>query len=53
MKKRKRIIITSAVCIALAALAYFAWLLPFYVFDTNDFETSLEKLMSAEYLRRH
>ena len=51
MKKRKRIIITSAVCIALAALAYFAWLLPFYVFDTNDFETSLEKLMSAEYLK--
>ena len=51
MKKRKRIIITSAVCIALAALAYFAWLLPFYVFDTNDFETRLEKLMSAEYLK--
>ena len=51
MKKRKRIIITSAVCIALAALAYFAWLLPFYVFDTNDFDTSLEKLMSAEYLK--
>lgn len=51
MRKRKKIIITSIVCIALVAIAYFAWLFPFYVFDTNDFETSLEKLMSIDYLK--
>ena len=51
MRSKKRIIITSVVCIALMGLSYFAYMFPFYVFETNDFDTSLEKLMSAEYLK--
>lgn len=51
MKSRKKIIITSAVCIGIAALAYFAWLFPFYEFSVNDYETSIEKLMSEDYLK--
>ncbi len=49
--KTKRIIITSIVCILMAALSYFAWLFPFYEFSVNDYETSLEKIMSPEYLK--
>ncbi len=51
MMSRKRIIITSIVCVALALLAYFAYMFPFYLFDTNDYTTSLEKIMSVEYLK--
>ena len=51
MKTRKRIIITSIVCIALAALAYFAWLFPFYEFETPDYSTSVEKIMSIDYFK--
>ena len=51
MRSKKRIIITSLVCIGIAALAYFAWLFPFYVFETNDFDTSIEKLLSFDYLK--
>lgn len=32
-------------------LAYFAWLFPFYEFPSNDFTTSIEKIMSAEYIK--
>ena len=38
-------------CITLTAFAYFAYMFPFYVFDTNNFTTSLEKLTSIEYLK--
>ncbi|MBQ9868932.1 MAG: 4Fe-4S binding protein [Ruminococcus sp.] len=51
MRSRKRIIITALVCIALALLAYFAYLLPFYEFVTNNYDVSFEKLFSAEYLK--
>ncbi len=51
MKSKRKIIITIAVCLGLAALAYFAWLFPFYQFESNDFETSLQKLMSWEYIK--
>ncbi len=51
MKSRKKIIITSVVCIGMALLAYFAWLFPFYEFSTNDYETSIDKLLSVEYLK--
>lgn len=51
MKPIKKIIITAVICIAVGALAYFAWLLPFYQFNTNDFSTSIEKIMSAEYIK--
>ena len=50
MKSLKKIIITSVICIGITALAYFAWMFPFYQFASNDFSTSIEKLMSAEYL---
>ena len=50
MRSKKKIIITSVICLGMAALAYFAWLFPFYEFTSNDFGTGIEKLMSAEYL---
>lgn len=51
MKPIKKIIITAVICIAVGALAYFAWLFPFYQFASNDFSTSIEKIMSAEYIK--
>ena len=32
MRSKKRIIITVFVCIGIAALAYFSWMIPFYEF---------------------
>ena len=51
MKSKKKIIITSMICVGMALLAYFAWLFPFYEFPSNDFTTSIEKIMSAEYIK--
>ena len=51
MKTRKKIIITSLLCVGMGALAYFAWVFPFYEFEENDYDTSLKKLLSAEYLK--
>lgn len=51
MKSKKKIIITSIICVGMALLAYFAWLFPFYEFPSNDFTTSIEKIMSAEYIK--
>lgn len=51
MKSKKKIIITSMICVVMALLAYFAWLFPFYEFPSNDFTTSIEKIMSAEYIK--
>ena len=51
MRSRKRIIIMSAICIMLVGLAYFAWLFPFYEFTTNDYSTSVEKLLSTDYIK--
>ena len=48
MRSKKRIIITVLVCVGIAALAYFACMIPFYIFETNDFNTSIEKLLSLE-----
>lgn len=50
MRSRKTFFLTAFVCAALALLAYFAWVFPFYEFDENSFDTSLEKILSAEYL---
>ena len=50
MKSIKKIVIASVICIALGTLAYFAYLFPFYVPETSDFSTSIEKLLSADYL---
>ncbi len=51
MKSKKKIIITSMICVGMALSAYFAWLFPFYEFTSNDFGTSIEKILSAEYLK--
>ena len=51
MKSKKKIIITSMICVVMALLAYFAWLFPFYEFPSNDFTTSIEKIMSEEYIK--
>ena len=51
MKSKKKIIITSVICLGITALAYFAWLFPFYEFASNDFDTSIQKLFSTEYLK--
>ena len=50
MKTTKKIIITSVICASIGALAYFAWLFPFYQFTENDFSTGIEKIMSVDYL---
>ncbi len=50
MKSTKRIIITTVICAGIAALAYYAWMFSFYQFETNDFSTSIEKIMSFDYL---
>ena len=51
MKPVKKIIITSLICAGLAAVAYFAYLIPFFEPETSDFSVSLEKLLSADYLK--
>ena len=51
MRSRKSIVITAMVCAALALLSYYAWKFPFYEFAENSFDTSLEKLLSVEYLK--
>jgi len=51
MRSKKTIIFTVLVCAGLSLLAYFAWKFPFYEFETNSFDTSLEKLVSVEYLK--
>ena len=50
MKAIKKIVIASVICIAVGVLAYFAYLFPFYEPETSDFSTSIEKLMSLDYL---
>ena len=50
MKPVKKIIITLSICAGIAALAYFAYLIPFYEPETSNFSTSIEKLLSADYL---
>lgn len=50
MKSIKKIVITSVICIAVGALAYFAYLFPFYEPQTSSFSTSIEKIMSVDYL---
>lgn len=51
MRKKKRIIATSVVCIIFLALAYFALYLPFYKFPPESYGTSLEKIFSLEYIK--
>lgn len=51
MKTRKMIILTAVSCIVLGTLAYFAFVFPFYEFEVNDYETSLDKILSVEYLK--
>ena len=51
MRKKKRIIATSAVCAVLLALAYFAFYLPFYEFAPESYATSLKKIFSSEYIK--
>lgn len=50
-KTRKKIILTLLLSIILGALAYYAWVFPFYEFETNDYDTSLEKIFSPDYLK--
>ena len=50
MKYLKKIVIASVIFIAVGAIAYFAYLFPFYEPETSDFSTSIEKLLSADYL---
>ena len=51
MRKKKRIIAASAICAVLLALAYFALYLPFYKFAPESYGTSLEKILSIEYIK--
>ena len=48
--KIKRIVITSAICAGIAAIAYFAFVFPFYEPETSNFEVSIDRLMSFDYL---
>ena len=51
MRTRKKILLTAISCAVLGTLAYFAYVFPFYEFDRNDYETSLDKLFSLDYLK--
>ena len=51
MKTRKKIVITALSCIVLGTLAYFAFVFPFYEFAVNDYDTSLDKILSLDYLK--
>ena len=51
MKIKKKIIITALSCAVLGALAYFAYVFPFYEFEQNDYDTSLDKILSLDYLK--
>jgi polyferredoxin len=51
MRSKRKIIVTVLVCTGLAALAYFAWLLPFWEFASSDFEVSWDKIFSWAYLK--
>ena len=48
---KKKIIITALSCAVLGALAYFAYVFPFYEFEQNDYDTSLDKILSLDYLK--
>ena len=51
MKTSKKLIITAVSCAVLGALAYFAYVFPFYEFEQNDYDTSLDKILSLDYLK--
>ena len=51
MKTSKKIIITALFCAVLGVLAYFAYTFPFYEFEQNDYDTSLDKILSLDYLK--
>ncbi len=48
---KKKIIITALTCAVLGALAYFAYVFPFFEFEQNDYDTSLDKILSLDYLK--
>ncbi len=51
MKTSKKLIITVVSCAVLGALAYFAYVFPFYEFEQNDYDASLDKILSLDYLK--
>ena len=51
MKIKKKIIIAALSCAVLGTIAYFAYVFPFYEFEQNDYDTSLDKILSLDYLK--
>lgn len=51
MRSRKKILLTALSCVVLGTLAYFAYIFPFYEFEQNNYDTSIDKLISLEYLK--
>ena len=51
MKTKNKLLLTALSCLIIGAVAYFAWMFPFYEFENNSYDTSFAKLFSLEYLK--
>ena len=51
MKIKKKMMIAALSCAVLGTIAYFAYVFPFYEFEQNDYDTSLDKILSLDYLK--
>ena len=51
MKTSKKILIAVLLCIGFGVIAYFAWVFPFYEFESGSYDISFDKLFSLEYFK--
>ena len=51
MKTKNKLLLTALSCLIIGAVAYFAWMFPFYEFENNSYDISFAKLFSLEYLK--
>lgn len=51
MRNAKRFLITVAVCAGMLALAWYAWLLPFFEFSEEYSAEQVGSFLSLDYLR--
>ena len=51
MKSNKKILYISITAVILFLLSYFAWIFPFYEFETNNYDADLIDFLSLEYFK--
>ena len=49
---KKKGLVTAIVCIAMALVAYFAWLFVFFEYETNVYTTTAEQLFTIDHLTK-